>query len=75
MIYKVFYQPTTKINPRRENTQSLYIEAVSEVSARSTVEEQTDYNIEYLEELSPKALEYEQQDSDFKITEFDNEKA
>ena len=75
MIYKVFYQPTTKINPRRENTQSLYIEAVSEVSARSTVEEQTYYNIEYLEELSPKALEYEQQDSDFKITEFDNEKA
>ncbi|MFT8950206.1 MAG: DNA-directed RNA polymerase subunit epsilon, partial [Liquorilactobacillus hordei] len=73
--YKVFYQPTTKFNPRRENTQSLYIESVSEVIARSTVEEQTDYNIEYLEELSPKALEYEQQNPDFKITEFNNEEA
>ncbi|KRM90747.1 DNA-directed RNA polymerase subunit epsilon [Liquorilactobacillus cacaonum] len=75
MIYKVFYQPTMKINPRRENTQSLYVEADSEVIARSTVEEQTTFNIEYLEELSPKALEYEQQNPSFKITEFKNEKA
>ncbi|KRN34338.1 DNA-directed RNA polymerase subunit epsilon [Liquorilactobacillus mali] len=75
MIYKVFYQPTTKNNPRRENTRSLYVEAASEVIARSMVEEQTDYNIEYLEELSPKALEYEQQSPDFKITEFNNEEA
>ncbi len=27
MVFKVYYQPTKKINPRRENTESLYLEA------------------------------------------------
>ncbi|AUJ32325.1 MAG: DNA-directed RNA polymerase subunit epsilon [Liquorilactobacillus nagelii] len=70
MIFKVFFQSSKDINPRRENTNSLYLEAESEVEARKIVEEQTNYNIEFLEGLSPKALEYEQQSPHFKIMEF-----
>ncbi|KRL38715.1 DNA-directed RNA polymerase subunit epsilon [Liquorilactobacillus uvarum] len=70
MIFKVFYQPSKKINPRRENTQSLYVEAQSQVDARIMVEEETAYNIEHIEGLDPKALEYEQSSPDYKLTEF-----
>ena len=39
MIYKVYYQETKIRNPKREETQSLYIEASSDVEARQKVEE------------------------------------
>ena len=70
MIFKVFYQPSKEINPRRENTQSLYVEAQSQVDARIMVEGETAYNIEHIEGLDPKALEYEQSNPDYKLTEF-----
>ncbi|KRM96515.1 hypothetical protein FC19_GL000809 [Liquorilactobacillus aquaticus DSM 21051] len=70
MIFKVFYQPSKKINPRRENTQSLYVEAKSQVDARIMVEKETSYNIEHIEGLDPKALEYEQSSPNYKLTEF-----
>ncbi|WP_281164912.1 DNA-directed RNA polymerase subunit epsilon [Liquorilactobacillus sicerae] len=70
MVFKVFYQPSKDVSPRRESTLALYLEAESEAQARLIVEEQTDYNIEYLEGLSPKALEYEKQSPKFKLTEF-----
>ncbi|KRL99940.1 DNA-directed RNA polymerase subunit epsilon [Liquorilactobacillus satsumensis] len=70
MIYKIFYQPSQKISPRRENTLALYLEADSEVAARSSVEQNTSYNVEYIEELSPKALEYAQQNPNYQLTEF-----
>ncbi|WP_338433862.1 DNA-directed RNA polymerase subunit epsilon [Ligilactobacillus saerimneri] len=73
MIFKVYYQPSMKINPRRENTRSLYLDADSEVSARRLVEENTTYNIEYIEQLDEKALAYEQESPDFKVTEFNAE--
>ena len=38
MIFKVYYQPTKRINPRRENTEVLYLEAASEPEARIIVE-------------------------------------
>ena len=34
------------------------------------VEHNTDYNIEYVEQLDAKALEYEKQNPNFKITTF-----
>ena len=70
MIFKVYYQPSKKISPRRENTESLYLEADSEVAARSLVEEQTDYNVEFIEELNGASLEYEQQGANYQLTEF-----
>lgn len=70
MIFKVYYQPTKRINPRRENTETLYLEAKSEVEARLLVEENTEYNVEFIEGLDDKTLEYEKQNENFKLTEF-----
>ncbi|CAX00452.1 TPA: DNA-dependent RNA polymerase auxiliary subunit epsilon family protein [Streptococcus equi subsp. zooepidemicus] len=76
MIYKVFYQETKERSPRRENTQALYldIDAASElegrIKARKMVEEHTDYNVEFIELLSDKHLDYEKETGVFELTEF-----
>lgn len=70
MIYKVFYQKSKEQNPKREQTHSLYIEAESEVIARQLVEENTPYNIEFLQILEGNHLEYEKENADFTLTEF-----
>ncbi|WP_307976503.1 DNA-dependent RNA polymerase subunit epsilon [uncultured Streptococcus sp.] len=75
MIYKVFYQETKERNPRREQTKALYldIDAQSElegrIAARKLVEEKTPYNIEFIELLSDKHLEYEKETGVFQLTE------
>ena len=62
MIYKVFYQETKDRSPRRENTRSLYLdidasnELEGRIQARKLVEENTSYNIEFIELLSDKHL-------------------
>lgn len=70
MIYKVFYQATKERNPKREQTQALYIEADSEVTARQLIEDNTPYNIEYIQLLEGNHLAYEQENADFKLAEF-----
>ena len=76
MIYKVFYQETKERSPRREKTRALYldVEAASElegrIQARKLVEENTPYNIEFIELLSDKHLEYEKESGTFELTEF-----
>ena len=76
MIYKVFYQETKDRSPRRENTRSLYLEVEADnelegrIKARKLVEENTDYNIEFIELLSDKQLEYEKESGTFQVTEF-----
>ena len=77
MIYKVFYQETKERSPRRETTRSLYldIDASSELEgriiARQLVEENhPEYNIEYIELLTDKLLDYEKETGVFEVTEF-----
>lgn len=71
MTFKVYYQPSKNTTPRRENTQSLYLEADSEAAARVLVEENTNYNVEFIELLDENALAYEQENNaDFQLTEF-----
>ena len=77
MIYKVFYQETKDRSPRRETTRSLYldIDANSELEgriiARQLVEEnRPEYNIEYIELLTVKLLDYEKETGVFEVTEF-----
>lgn len=70
MTFKVYYQPTKTATPRRENTHALYIEAASEPEALSLVEKNTDYNVEFVELLDDKALEFEKKDPNFKLTTF-----
>lgn len=59
------------VNPRRETTQTLYMEADNMVEARSMVEDNTPYNIELIQELTGNSLAYEKEHADFKLTTFD----
>ena len=77
MIYKVFYQETKDRSTRRETTRSLYldIDANSELEgriiARELVEKnRPEFNVEYIELLSDKLLDYEKETGAFEITEF-----
>ena len=77
MIYKVFYQETKDRSPRRETTRSLYldIDASSELEgriiARELVEKnRPEFNVEYIELVSDKLLDYEKETGAFEITEF-----
>ncbi len=70
MTFKIYFQPDKTMTPRRENTQSIYVEADSEAAARQMVENNTDYNIEYVELLTEKALEYEKESGAFELTTF-----
>ena len=77
MIYKVFYQETKDRSPRRETTRSLYldIDASSELEgriiARELVEKnRPEFNVEYIELLSDKLLDYKKETGAFEITEF-----
>ena len=74
---KFFYQETKERSPRRETTRSLYldIDASSELEgriiARQLVEKnRPEYNVEYIELLSDKLLDYEKETGAFEITEF-----
>ncbi len=75
MIYKVFYQETKTRSPRREQTKALYLdndatdELEGRIKARKLVEEKTNYNIEFIELLSDKHLEYEKESGVFALTE------
>lgn len=71
MIFKATYQETKEQVPLRENTKSLFIEANSKEEARAKFDNNTPYNIEYLQELSEAHLAYEREHNpDFKIMEF-----
>ena len=77
MIYKVFYQETKDRSPRRETTRSLYldIDANSELEGRIIARElfeknRPEFNVEYIELLSDKLLDYEKETGAFEITEF-----
>ena len=70
MIFKVYYQEHPERNPKRETTLSLYLTAESLPQAREIIEENTDYNVEFIEELSDKAVTYEKANPNFKMTTF-----
>ena len=67
MIFKITYQPSKTEAPRRENTLSLYVD---KVEARRLVDENTEYNVEFIQALDEKHLAYEQKNPDFKVTVF-----
>lgn len=69
MVFKIYYQETKSQNPKRENTKVMYVESASLADVRHDVETKTTHNIEFIEELSAAALEYEQQSVNFAMTE------
>lgn len=66
MIFKVFYQESKVQVPVRENTHSLYVEAESEKDVRKKLASR-EYNIEFIQVVEGKFLEYEQQSPDFQV--------
>lgn len=70
MIYKVLYQPNPQENPKRESTESLYLNANTEAEVRDLIRDNTSYTVEYIQPLAGKHLEFEQKEPGFKITEF-----
>lgn len=70
MIYKVYYQETKERNPKREQTQSLYVKADNEEMVHNLLRDNTPYNVEYIQLLEGNHLEYEKENADFKLTEF-----
>lgn len=76
MIFKVFYQVNRKHTPRRETTQTLYLEfdVQSEkegiIAGRELLSKNTDYTVEFIEALSDSAVKYERENGDFSISTF-----
>ena len=66
MIYKVYYQENMLQVPVRENTKSMYIKADSERSVRTMLKGRN-INIEYIQLLEGKHLEYEQATPHFEL--------
>ncbi|MGT2866589.1 DNA-directed RNA polymerase subunit epsilon [Streptococcus fryi] len=76
MIYKVFYQERKDRSPKREQTKTLYLDVDAKeereglIIARELVETNTSYNIEYIQLLTDKLLDYEKESGVFALTEF-----
>ncbi|WP_174733761.1 DNA-dependent RNA polymerase subunit epsilon [Mesobacillus harenae] len=70
MIFKVYYQESLKQVPVRENTKTIYMAADSEREVRTKLSDRP-FNIEYVEAVKGKYLEYEQQNEDFEVLEIE----
>ena len=76
MLFKVFYQETKKRSPKRETTNSLYLELpVSDVrdgviQAREIMRDNTEYHVEFIDAISDEQAEYEREAEHFNITTF-----
>ena len=66
MIYKVYYQESATEVPVREKTKTLYLEADSEMDVRLKLKDRI-YNIELVQKLEGKYLEYEQNAEDYRL--------
>lgn len=70
MIFKIIYQENPKEPPLREKSKVLYVEGADMITVRKQLRENTPYLVEYIQVLDEAHLAYEQQDPDFKLTEF-----
>lgn len=66
MIYKIYYQDNMLEVPVRENTMSMFIEASSVQEVRQLLKGRN-INIEYIQLLEGKHLEYEQASPHFEL--------
>ena len=75
-IDKFILKTSRVISCKSKQTKSLYLDIDAEtelegrIQARQIIEKNTAYNIEFIELLSEKALEYEKETGVFEVTEF-----
>ncbi len=72
MIFKVTYQDSLTEVPRRESTNTMYVQAENKREVRAHLENETPYLVEFIQPLEGAHLEYEQQNPDFKVVELSN---
>jgi|GEM_PF-42897 len=76
MIFKVFYQVDHSRSPRRETTQTLYLELDTKdanegiIQVRELIAANTDYHVEFIDVLSDKLAQYEKDTAGIEITNF-----
>ncbi|TDL35193.1 DUF1447 family protein [Jeotgalibacillus sp. S-D1] len=66
MIFKVYFQESATEVPVREKTKTLYLEADSEMDVRLKLKDRN-YNIELVQKLEGKYLEYEQNHENYRL--------
>lgn len=66
MVFKVLYQKSLDEVPIRENTETLYLEAADVRDVRKKLAD-TPYNVEFIQPLTGKFLEYEKKSAEFKM--------
>ncbi|WP_010631070.1 DNA-dependent RNA polymerase subunit epsilon [Sporolactobacillus vineae] len=66
MVFKVLYQKTLDEVPIRENTETLYLEAADIRDVRKKLAD-TPYNVEFIQPVTGKFLEYEKKSAGFKL--------
>lgn len=66
MVYKVLFQERLGEVPVREKTQSIYVEANSEMEVRKKLIPRN-YNIEFILPVEGEYLEYEKQNENYKV--------
>lgn len=66
MIFKVLYQQSRSEVPVRENTGTMYLEAADVREVRKKLADRP-YNVEFIQPLSGKFLEYEKKSDEFKL--------
>ncbi|OOE12092.1 DNA-dependent RNA polymerase subunit epsilon [Fictibacillus arsenicus] len=66
MIFKVFFQTSLTEVPIREHTQSVYVEAETINDVRKKLADRK-YNIEYIQEINGKFLEYEKETNSLEL--------
>ncbi|EIT84955.1 hypothetical protein A374_12950 [Fictibacillus macauensis ZFHKF-1] len=66
MIFKVYFQVDKAEVPIRENTKTIYMEANTVEEVRKKLAH-TNYNIEFVQEITGKFLEYEQLGEQYKV--------
>ncbi|TFE03644.1 MULTISPECIES: DNA-dependent RNA polymerase subunit epsilon [Jeotgalibacillus] len=66
MIFKVYYQEEATEVPVREKTKAIYVEAETEEEVRKKLSGRN-YNIELVQKLEGKYLEYEQNHENYRL--------
>ncbi|BBN98533.1 DNA-dependent RNA polymerase subunit epsilon [Sporolactobacillus terrae] len=66
MIYKVLYQLSKDEIPVREQTETLYLEAADVRDVRKKLADKP-YNVEFIQPLTGKFLDYEKKSAAFKL--------
>lgn len=66
MVFKVLYQKSLGEVPVRENTETMYLEAADIRDVRKKLTD-TPYNVEFIQPLTGKFLDYEKKSAGFKL--------